>query len=678
MLSGERSTIPASLAYTDSVFDLPSAGTIRGHAALANAITVAGAKLCADNFTTPYADCPELDIGAYSADGDNVNPRFYWQLDGDDYSEIAEPAVSPKPNVTAAGLVQIQEWEDPSLTQVSYVGTSVSAAVAAGIGALYWEYRAPVMTGLALAREVEAALRDATIDDASSGFDANFGWGVLDAPKALDPDGDPATDEIADGDTLFDEPLPAENVAVTGTVGGVSLSFDKSLDDISEAFRYEVSCNDASNFAATLFPSDSGTGLVGDNKAPVLLAAGPGETVECSVTPRKDDSSAVWPPSEITASATGGDVTPVAVTMAAKAAGAILEFEPSPLDGDPGVAYEVSCTENNSAISGWNPKTDAQPDTPYVFQANPNRTIQCGVTVVVTVEGTEYTSTETTDSAVTAAIPGPTVSIQADQGGVNVSWSIANIADTSMATATLRCTDVATGNVVINNEPLSYGGGFVEAAPGVALSCEVSTTVRVNGVVRSTNTSASVTVTPEEELGGGLPIYLLYIASLPQSAVDQSVGTSVGDLDSFTLIHSGQSAGQTFTAGLSGELTSVTIFLKNGGAATEDLSVAISAVSGGLPSGAALATQSIANADVPATEGALTVTFETPATVAAGTEYAILVSSPASALGDEHFEMFYIIAEDYVDGAALEDDGTGANWAAQGYDFSFETVVTAQ
>ena len=298
--------------------------------------------------------------------------------------------------------------------------------------------------------------------------------------------------------------------------------------------------------------------------------------------------------------------------------------------------------------------------------------------MVVTVDGTEYTSTETTASVVTAAIPNPTASITADQGGISVNWSFANLADNSMATATLRCTNAATGSVVVDNEPLSYGGGFVEAAPGVALSCTVNTTVRVNNVVRATDTSSSVTVTPEEETGAGLPIWLLYIATQPDATVDQSVGTSVGDLDGFSWVYSGQSTGQTFTAGLSGELTSVTIFLKNGGAATEDLSVAISAVSGGLPSGTALATQSIANAGVPATEGAVKVTFEAPATVVAGTEYAILVSSPANASGDEHFEMFYITAEDYADGAALEDDGTGTNWATQSYDFSFETVVTAQ
>ena len=98
-----------------------------------------------------------------------------------------------------------------------------------------------------------------------------------------------------------------------------------------------------------------------------------------------------------------------------------------------------------------------------------------------------------------------------------MNWSFANLADNSMATATLRCTNAATGSVVVNNEAISYGGGFVEATPGVALSCTVNTTVRVNGAVRATDTSSSVVVTPEEATGGGLPIWLLYIATQPQS-----------------------------------------------------------------------------------------------------------------------------------------------------------------
>ena len=84
-----------------------------------------------------------------------------------------------------------------------------------------------------------------------------------------------------------------------------------------------------------------------------------------------------------------------------------------------------------------------------------------------------------------------------------------------MATATLRCTNAATGSVVVNNVAISYGGGFVEATQAW-LSCTVNTTVRVNGAVRATDTSSSV-VDFEEATGGGLPIWLLYIATQPQS-----------------------------------------------------------------------------------------------------------------------------------------------------------------
>ena len=369
-----------------------------------------------------------------------------------------------------------------------------------------------------LAREVEAALRDATIDDTNiDDFDRNFGWGVLDAPKALDPDGDGVTN--GNGETLFDEPLPPVNVAVTGEIGGVSLSFEKSLDDINDMFRYNVSCDDSGSFSRTLFPSDSTMGIEGDNRAPVSIPAPPGESVACIITPRKDDDSALYDRSLVSAFGASGDVAAVAVSMTSQAAGVILEFEPSAIDGEEGVSYEVTCSENGNPIFDWEPNLDAEPETPYVFQAIPNRTLQCGVAVVVDVEGTLYLSIETSASAVSGSIPEPTVSIIGDQGGVSVSWSVANIADPSMATATLQCTNASTGDIVINNESLSYGGGFVAADAGEVLSCSVSTTVRVNGVVRASNTSSSVAVTPEEEGQSGLPIWLLYIATQPEEPI---------------------------------------------------------------------------------------------------------------------------------------------------------------
>ena len=290
ILSGDRAQAPVDLALTTSVFDIASSGSIRGHAAVAEAITVAGAELCLADPATSYADCDTLDIAPYSADGDNLNQRFFWQLDGSSFNEIIEPKIALKPNVVAAGKATVREWNGSAVEDVSHIGTSTSAAAAAGIAALYWEYRSDAMTNVVvLAREVEAALRDATIDDTNiDDFDRNFGWGVLDAPKALDPDGDGVAN--GNGETVFDEPLPPSNVAVTGEVGGVLLSFDKSMDDTNnDPFLYEVSCDDSGSFSRTLFPSDSTSGIEGDNRAPVLIAALPGEPVTCIVTPRKDE-----------------------------------------------------------------------------------------------------------------------------------------------------------------------------------------------------------------------------------------------------------------------------------------------------------------------------------------------------------------------------------------------------
>ena len=55
-------------------------------------------------------------------------------------------------------------------SKISYLGTSTQPQPRQALLRL-WEYRMPVMTGPALAREVEAALRDATLDADISGFD---------------------------------------------------------------------------------------------------------------------------------------------------------------------------------------------------------------------------------------------------------------------------------------------------------------------------------------------------------------------------------------------------------------------------------------------------------------------------------------------------------------------------
>ena len=520
MLSGERSVAPSALAYAGPVFDLPTIGGIRGHASVQEAVTVGGTKLCTDSPGTPYKSCSALNIGAYSADGDNGNARFYWKLNGNTFDSISEPSVAPKPNLTAAGVAQVGISGSSVYPSVDYVGTSVSAAVTAGIAALYWEYRSAAMTGVALAREIEAALRDATLDDAiTAGFDGDFGWGVLDAPKALDPDNNANTNDIADGNTVFDEPLPAEEVAVTSVVGGIQISFKKALDDPngnSNAFRYRVTCNDTATYNQMVLPSDSALTVGDSDKAPHFIATDPGQLVTCTVLPFKHDSGDTdgYPRSAVSAKGAGGVVSPVSVTMTAKAGGAVLEFDASTTDdGQQNIAYEAACTNQGSAIAGWDPNASTQPDKPYVFEAEPAQSIACTVTVVATSNNVVYRSTAASASATAQSLQSPTVSITPDAGGISVTWTISNIAQSSMATGSLLCTDAGTGAVVIDNEAVAYGGGFVAAPAGVALNCALTTTVRINNSVFATNTTSDVAVTPEEALSSGLPIWLLYQAT---------------------------------------------------------------------------------------------------------------------------------------------------------------------
>jgi hypothetical protein len=87
---------------------------------------------------------------------------------------------------------------------------------------------------------------------------------------------------------------------------------------------------------------------------------------------------------------------------------------------------------------------------------------------------------------------------------------------------------------------------------------------------------------------------------------------------------SGQSAAQTFTAGLTGGLDQVDLYLQQFGPPTADLTVEIYDTVGGTPINS-LATASISAADVPSIGYSFVpATFDPPVPVTAGTQYAIV------------------------------------------------------
>ena len=101
-------------------------------------------------------------------------------------------------------------------------------------------------------------------------------------------------------------------------------------------------------------------------------------------------------------------------------------------------------------------------------------------------------------------------------------------------------------------------------------------------------------------------------------------------------------AGSSFTAGLSGQLTSIEVpfaaydYLED--FAAHDAEAKVWSVDGaGLPTGTALATATIPAASLLPGGGTLTITFATPATVTAGTNYAFTIGfvENSAAMGSE-------------------------------------------
>ena len=349
-----------------------------------------------------------------------------------------------------------------------------------------------------------AALRDASIP-APDG-DAALGAGVFDAPRV-----------IANG--VFEEPLAPENVALETRVGGGLLSFDKAIDDLNGDFRYAVLCSadgaaddDEPLFdELIIYPGDSADGDAGVNKSPIFVPAPAATAFSCSVKPRKALGAEAHEPSIVTISGSSAEAGVGSVTMTPKAGGVAMEFTGSNTAGADPAIYTATCTAGGTPITGWTDKV-AAPNTEYAFQAVAGTQVSCSVVATVTTEdGVEYVSDPVVATGVAQVITAPTVSFQADAGGVSVSYTVDDsLLDSSMVTLVTTCSEAASNNVIINAVTLDSNPQFFEATPGVALSCSATYTITVNGVAQSSATTAAVSVTPDDEMQSGLPIWLLY------------------------------------------------------------------------------------------------------------------------------------------------------------------------
>ena len=145
-------------------------------------------------------------------------------------------------------------------------------------------------------------------------------------------------------------------------------------------------------------------------------------------------------------------------------------------------------------------------------------------------------------------------------------------------------------------------------------------------------------------------------------------------------LFSGQSSAQTFTAGVTGSLDRADLLLRKVDDPAEPLTVEIRNAAGGQPGTAVLASASIPMSALGINPEFVPVTFDTPAAVTAGTQYA-LVAYTAHATNDCCGWAYQDVTDPYAGGGGFNSTTSPAQapWSTQGGgdDYAFVTYVVA-
>ena len=213
------------------------------------------------------------------------------------------------------------------------------------------------------------------------------------------------------------------------------------------------------------------------------------------------------------------DKGPPVVTMTAKSMGVALQFAASPDDSVAAIAYDAVCTPD---LPGWpgavTPHTSESPSV-YERLANPGTTINCSVTATTDRAGDPaLTLTAVAAGSATAGTPiAMSLTVTPDAGGVTVRWIVdPNLVSGATSSVTLKCTQGGAGNVLVEQAFTQQSSYFVEADQSAPVQCSVTAALSGSGVTTINQPAVSASATADEESVGGLPIWLLYIATQPE------------------------------------------------------------------------------------------------------------------------------------------------------------------
>ena len=164
------------------------------------------------------------------------------------------------------------------------------------------------------------------------------------------------------------------------------------------------------------------------------------------------------------------------------------------------------------------------------------------------------------------------------------------------------------------------------------------------------------------------------VPALASGSLDQEYDSGFGLI---TAVNGSNQKAQLFTSGVSGTLDQVELAVSNYGTSSAVLTMTLQTVSGGVPSGTALATASVPRGSTQNNGSWVSFVLTSPIDVAAGTEYAIVLST-AEANANNGYGWATNSTNSYTRGAEFSSSNAGTSWSTvTGYDLGFRTYVTA-
>jgi len=372
MVTGVRSVVPTTLRFQGPIFDTVTSGSIRGHAASADALTVAASVLCDDGETVSYSNCSSLAVASYSSDGEQAGTaRFFWESDGSGgFTEISGGLAVSKPNLTAAGQSILKTVSSGTTDDANFYGTSASAAVSAGVAGLYWQYaRDTLNIRTAFVDDMTAyLLQRSLLNVGDPGSDTLSGFGVIDAPKPV---------ELGIGTP--GAPAPLLRLAMTAKSAGASMAFQALLSADSGA-TYEATCTESGEAISGW--TDKGV----EPDRSYAVQATPESVVRCTVTGSVSDGDG----GTVTASDTETVIVKaVAETSVSFAAGvdeiSVVWSTDTDIADEGMLVVTLTCT---NTITGVTVVDNVELDeSPYLVEAEDGEALDCSVSTSLLVNG---------------------------------------------------------------------------------------------------------------------------------------------------------------------------------------------------------------------------------------------------------------------------------------------------